>query len=143
MIKTQKDMDLLKAKFEQHEIDLNKKYNDYKLKLGSILSLLSVQIQQQNEGLKSIVTILNDIVPIINLSLEICLKISTKEADNSVNQNEKLLSDAITQQIRTSISFLNEQNQFIYNKHMQLLDNFENNKQLLQRGVELLMSTNE
>jgi hypothetical protein len=143
MSKTQSDFDLLKSKFEKQESDLNKKYNEHKYKLGSILSLMSVQVQQQNEILKSVYTSLNELIPIITLLLEIRQRFSTKEASNSADQQEKLLFETISQQAQTSIAFLNEQNQLISNKHSQFIDNFEKNNQLLQRGVELLTSSSE
>jgi hypothetical protein len=143
MIKTQRNFDILREKFEKQEFDLNKKYNEQKFKFGSILSLMSVQIQQQNEGLKSTISTLNEIIPVVTSSLEIYQQLALKTSSNSTDQHEKLLYESINQQVQTSISFLNEQNRLISNKHSQLMDNYEKNNQLLQRGVELFISSSE
>ncbi|CAF1450767.1 unnamed protein product, partial [Rotaria magnacalcarata] len=41
MIKTQNEFNILKAKFDEQEINMMKRYNEQKIKLGSILSLMS------------------------------------------------------------------------------------------------------
>ena len=139
MSKTQCEFNLLKEKFAKQESDLITKFNEQKLQFGAILTVISVQVQQQNECFKSVYTTLNELIPITIKSLEICHTVSSRNAHNLIDEQEKLSAGIITQQIQASITFLNEQNQIMSNKHTQLLENFEKNKQLLQRGIELLM----
>ncbi len=83
MIKTQRDFDILRENFERQESDRNKKYNENKFKLGSILSRVNVQVQQQNEGLKLVISTLNEVISIVTSSLEICRQFSIKTSANT------------------------------------------------------------
>ena len=145
MAKTQSEFNVLKERFVKQEINLITKFNEQKFQLGSLLTVISVQVQQQNEGLKSVYSTLNKMIPITIKSLEMCLNISLRNAQNlnDVDDQEKLALGTIMQQIQTSITFLNEQNEHTSNKYSILLENFEKNKQLLQRGIELLMLVSE
>jgi hypothetical protein len=143
MSKAQKEFELLKEKFAKQEMELTNKYNEQKLKLGSILSLMSVQLQQQNEGLKSISSTVYQLIPMITKSLEICHLLFIKATSQSTDQNERSSSEIITQQIQSSIALVEEQHKIISCKHAQLFDQFESNNQLLQQGVKRFLSVNE
>ncbi|CAF3355456.1 unnamed protein product [Rotaria socialis] len=104
---------------------------------------MSVQIQQQNETLKSVFTTITELVPIVTLSLGICQQLATTTTSNSTDQQVKLPFDTSTSQVQTLINFLNEQHQLISRKHLKFVENFEKNNQLLQHGIELFTSTSE
>ncbi|CAF1580902.1 unnamed protein product [Adineta ricciae] len=78
MMKTQYEFDMIKQKYEQQELNLSLKLNEQKMKLESILSLLSVQVQQQHESLNSLFTIIKEVVPMVSNSLAICQELATK-----------------------------------------------------------------
>lgn len=143
MMKTQNEFELLKAKYNEQEKNIMTRYNEQKIKLGSILSLMSVQIQQQQENLKTVCSTLNELIPVATMSLEISQQLFSKAVCNSSDNFEKLSLETIAQQIKTSITFLNEQKHLITDKHSQFLNNFEQNKKLLHHGIELYMSNNE
>ncbi|CAF3329312.1 unnamed protein product [Rotaria socialis] len=143
MTRSQAIFDSLKEKCNEQEIDIAKGYQEHKLKLGSILSVMSVQIQQQNETLKSVFTTITELVPIVTLSLGICQQLATTTTSNSTDQQVKLPFDTSTSQVQTLINFLNEQHQLISRKHLKFVENFEKNNQLLQHGIELFTSTSE
>ena len=102
---------------------------------------MSVQIQQQNENLKSVFTTITELIPIVTLSLGICQQLATTTAFNLTDRQVKLLFETTTSQIQTLINFLNEQHQLISSKHLKFVENFEKNNQLLQHGIELFTST--
>ncbi|CAF3456419.1 unnamed protein product [Rotaria socialis] len=143
MTRSKAIFDSLKEKCNEQEIDIAKRYQEHKLKLGSILSVMSVQIQQQNETLKSVFTTITELVPIVTLSLGICQQLATTTTSNSTDQQVKLPFDTSTSQVQTLINFLNEQHQLISRKHLKFVENFEKNNQLLQHGIELFTSTSE
>ncbi|CAF2105392.1 unnamed protein product [Rotaria magnacalcarata] len=67
MTKSQEIFDSLKEKFNKQETDIAKRYQKHKLKLGSVLSVMAVQIQQQNETIKSVFTTITELIPIVTL----------------------------------------------------------------------------
>ncbi|CAF1331266.1 unnamed protein product [Adineta steineri] len=143
MLKTQGEFDLLKRKFECQEQLLLSKFNDHKLKMGSILSLVSVQVQQQHESINSLFSFIKEIVPMVANSLAVCQKLVTKAAVVSPDQNEKNEFELLSQQILSSITYLNDQNNHVTNKQGELIKYFEKNTQMMKQGVELLLSSNE
>ncbi|CAF1680789.1 unnamed protein product [Rotaria magnacalcarata] len=143
MTKSQEIFDSLKKEFNKQEIDIAKRYQEHKLKLGSILSVMSVQIQQQNENLKPVFTTISELIPIVTLSLGICQQLATTIASSTNDRQVKLPLETTTSQIQTLINFLNEQHQLISSKHSKFVENFEKNNQLLQHGIELFTSASE
>ncbi|CAF4694996.1 unnamed protein product, partial [Rotaria magnacalcarata] len=70
---------------------------------------MSVQIQQQNENLKSVFTTISELIPIVTLSLRICQQLATTIASSTNDRQVKLPLETTTSQIQTLINFLNEQ----------------------------------
>ena len=79
---------------DRQEANVMNEHREQKFKLGAILSLMSVQIQQQNEGVKSLLKTMNDLIPIVSMSLTICQQLSAKTAVHSNEQQDKLSSEA-------------------------------------------------
>ena len=65
---------------DRQEANMMNEHREQKFKLGAILSLMTVQIQQQNEGVKSLLKTMNDLMPIVSMSLDICQQLSAKTA---------------------------------------------------------------
>ncbi|CAF1143460.1 unnamed protein product [Adineta steineri] len=109
MNKSKQKLDEIKMKFEILETNLNNKFNDYKFKIGSIVSIISVQVEQQNEVLKTIFSALNGITSTAALLLDQCQKLVTKTLTNSNDQHERCSLETNLQQTQTQMQFLNEQ----------------------------------
>jgi len=78
-------------------MDMNKKYNDYFFKIGSIVSLVSLQVEQHNETLKKIFSALNGIIPSVALTLNQCQKLIKQAMSKTNNQHEKGLFENAAQ----------------------------------------------
>lgn len=143
MLQTQNKFDALKVRLNKQEANLMNEQLEQKFKIGAILSLISVQSQQQNEGMKSLLKTMADLMPVVSMSLTICQQLSAKTAVYSNEQQDKLSFEAITQQTHAATTSLEEEGRFITNKHAEPLSNFETNKQLLQRGFNLFISVSE
>ena len=78
-------------------MDMNKRYNDYFFKIGSIVSLVSLQVEQHNETLKTIFSALNGIIPSVALTLNQCQKLIKQAMSKTNNQHEKGLFENAAQ----------------------------------------------
>ncbi|CAF1048947.1 unnamed protein product [Rotaria sp. Silwood1] len=83
------DYEKLKLEFNRCENELMIKHENYNLKLGSMLYLLMIQNNQQNDCITKIYTIVNKLVPIINDSLTSVRMCPEKIIRNSNDTNLK------------------------------------------------------
>lgn len=91
-------MNTLRNEYEMHKIEFNRRENDlinkhenYKVKLESMLNLLVLQNNQQNDCITKIYTVVNKLVPVITNSLKtmhIFIEKVVKNTDDSKLKNE-------------------------------------------------------
>ncbi|CAF3212807.1 unnamed protein product [Rotaria socialis] len=142
MNEAQKEIMKTHEKFKQKEIEIENQYRDMKKQLGAILSLSTTMIKQHNECLNSVINTMNEIIPMITLSIGLNKQII--ENITKPNDMQEILSviPNITQ-LQTWINYLHERQQLISTKYAEMIDNFEKNNNLLTHGIELLAKSSE
>ncbi|CAF4716320.1 unnamed protein product, partial [Rotaria socialis] len=69
MNEAQKEIMKTHEKFKQKEIEIENHYRDMKKQLGAILSLSTTMMKQHNKCLNSVINTMNEIIPMITLSI--------------------------------------------------------------------------
>mgnify|MGYP002378859339 CR=1 FL=1 len=130
------NFDNLKQTFDKLENDLKRKYDEQNAKIGTMISLISVQLQNQNEGLKTVYSSMKEITPIVTLTLGICQRVLSKETMCS-NDKENEMTKATINQLQISADYLNNMNKFMTQKQAEFMNSFDTNIQLIQTVYHL------
>ncbi|CAF3275414.1 unnamed protein product [Rotaria sp. Silwood2] len=83
------DYEKLKNDFDRREAELKIKHENYKTKLSTMLNLLVLQNNQQNECISKVYTVVNETVPIITDSLKLIHTFIEKVVDITNDLNLK------------------------------------------------------
>ncbi|CAF4887822.1 unnamed protein product [Rotaria sp. Silwood1] len=137
-----KDYDKLKLDLDRREKDLIHKQENYKAKLNTMLNLLALQNNQQNDCISKVYTVVNEVVPIIINSLKtlhIFMEKVVKYTSNSDLQNEYNTFQLIIEQ---NLVMLNDRNDLIIDHHRATTALNEKANDIFRHGIEI-MSSNE
>ncbi|CAM4963572.1 unnamed protein product [Rotaria socialis] len=142
MNEAQKEIMKTHEKFKQKEIEIENHYRDMKKQLGAILSLSTTMMKQHNKCLNSVINTMNEIIPMITLSIGLNKQIIENiTKPNDMQEVLPVIRNAT--QLQTWINYLHERQQLISMKYAEMIDNFEKKNKPLTHGIELLAKSIE
>jgi hypothetical protein len=136
------DYEKLKLDFDRREKELINKHENYKNKIGTMLNLLVLQNNQQNDCITKVYTVVNEVVPIVTDSLKAVHVLIEKIVKYTDDLNMKSEFNNFQVVIEQNLSSLNDRNDLVIEHQRATSMLMEKTNALFRQGIELL-SLNE
>lgn len=137
------DYEILKMNFEKCEKELVNKHENYKNKLGSMLNLLVLQNNQQNECITKIYTVVNELVPVITNSLKSMHIFIEKMVNNTEDVKLKNEFNRFQLIIEQNLSIMNDRNDLVIEHQRATTVLNERTNALFRQGIDLISSNEQ
>ena len=119
------------------------KYDDHMKKMSSILLIISQQVKIQNESIERCYTTLNEVLPILSPTLEVCQHVITKPSKLNIHEFVNAENETVLTYISHSLEYIKDRDDLLSTNQKVLTFLIEQQHVLMIQGINNLITYNE